>query len=96
MTKTAYISGKITGLPKEDVKTKFGTLATKLQTMGLEVVTPVALVDDSKSWDETVRSDIKKMMDCDELHMLHNWQDSKGAMLTRDVAIRLGIKVVYH
>ena len=36
-----------------------------------------------------------EMCDADEIHMLPGWQDSKGATLEREVAIRLGIPVKY-
>jgi len=43
-----------------------------------------------------VRNDIKKMLECDEVHMLPDWQESRGAQLERDIALRLGMHVVYH
>ena len=96
MNRTAYIAGKITGLPKGHVQDKFETISNQLSGMGYEVVKPVALSDDTKTWDDSVRSDIKKMLECDEVHLLPDWQDSKGAQLERDIALRLGMQVVYH
>lgn len=96
MNRTAYIAGKITGLPKTHVKDKFNIIATQLSGMGYDVVKPDAVNDDSKTWDDAVRNDIKKMLECDEVHLLPDWQDSRGAQLERDIALRLGIQVVYH
>jgi hypothetical protein len=45
---------------------------------------------------KNLKNDIKKMLECDEVHMLPDWQQSKSAQLERDIAIRLGIPVVYH
>lgn len=96
MSRTAYIAGKITGLPKEEVRRKFNIFASQLHSKGYQVVRPVTVTDDSANWDQAIRSDIKKMLECDEVHMLPDWQDSRGAQLERDIAIRLGIQVVYH
>ena len=96
MNRTAYIAGKITGRPKGYVKDKFNLMARQLSGMGYNVVKPDAVTDDSKAWDDAVRNDIKKMLECDEVHLLPDWQESRGAQLERDIAIRLGMQVVYH
>lgn len=96
MNRTAYVAGKITGLPKDQVRNKFDQITSQLNSMGYHVEHPVSVGHDSPSWDEAIRSDIKKMLECDEVHMLPDWQESRGAQLERDIAIRLGIQVVYH
>jgi len=96
MNRTAYVAGKITGLPKTEVKDKFNVIARQLSGMGYHVVKPDSVTDDTKTWDAAVRNDIKKMLECDEVHLLPDWQDSRGAQLERDIAIRLGMHVVYH
>ena len=96
MNRTAYVAGKITGLPKTQVKEKFNMITSELTGMGYNVVKPIAVNDDSKTWDDAVRGDIKKMLECDEVHLLPDWQDSRGAQLERDIALRLGIQVIYH
>jgi len=96
MNRTAYLAGKITGLPKTQVIDKFNIMANKLSGMGYNVVKPEAINNDSPTWDTAVRNDIKKMLECDEVHMLPDWQDSRGAQLERDIAVRLGMEVVYH
>jgi hypothetical protein len=96
MTRRVYVAGKVTGLPKEQVKTKFNQITNKLHSLGYQVVKPVAITDEAPNWDDAMRNDIKKMLECDELHMLPDWQESRGAQLERDIAIRLGMNVVYH
>ena len=96
MTKTAYVAGKITGLPKGHVTEKFEHITRELTDMGYQVVQPDGVSDDTKPWDAAVRNDIRKMLECDEVHLLPDWQDSRGAQLERDIAIRLGMQVVYH
>lgn len=96
MSRTAYIAGKITGLPKSHVMSKFQMLANKLKGLGYNVVEPAAVNDDARPNDESVRRDIHRMLECDEVHMLPDWQDSREAQLERDIALRLGMQVVYH
>lgn len=96
MKRTVYVAGKITGLPKEEVKTKFSNITSRLSDMGYTVVNPAESLEDNRSWRDSVREDIKKMLECDEVHMLPDWKESRGAQLERDIALRLGMEVVYH
>ncbi len=96
--RTAYVAGKMSGLPSDNVKEKFNFVANQLVQKGYHVINPLKMADQEmqKSWDEVVRSEIKKMLECDEVHLLPDWQESRGAMLERDIALRLGMEVVYH
>jgi hypothetical protein len=96
MDRKVYVAGKVTGLPKDQVKDKFNKISKRLMNLGYHVVRPAAVYDDSKAWGESIKNDIRKMLDCDELHMLPDWQESRGAQLERDIALRLGMQVVYH
>ena len=96
MNRTAYVAGKITGLPKDQVKSKFNMITEQLHSMGYHVVRPLGVSDHTQTWDDAVRNDIKKMLECDEVHLLPDWQESRGAQLERDIALRLGMQVVYH
>ena len=96
MNRTAYVAGIITGIPKTHAQQKFDLIASQLKGMGYQVVNPFGSNDDTKTWDEAVRTEIKKMLECDEVHMLPDWQESRGAQLERDIALRLGMEVIYH
>jgi len=96
MNRTVYIAGQITGVPKEQAAEKFNTMAARLAGMGYNVVKPDALYEDPAMWSATARADIKKMLECDEVHLLPGWQQCRGAQLKRDIALRLGMELVYH
>jgi len=96
MNRTAYVAGKVTGLPHEEVKSKFNMISDQLKNMGYHVVRPVNVTDNSRDWDDALKNDIRKMLECDELHMLPDWQESRGAQLERDIALRLGMQIIYH
>ena len=52
-------------------------------------------LNDEETRDETMRFCIGLLLECDELHLLPCWQDSQGARLERDIAMRLNIPIVY-
>ncbi len=95
MSKTIYIAGKVSGLTEAQVREKFARAASQLSEDGNIVLSPVN--DKAESWNsKTLRNSIKTMLDCDEVHLLPCWQESRGAQLERDIALRLGMNVVYH
>ena len=96
MKRTAYVAGKVTGLPKTEVKSKFNLIEHQLAGMGYHVVKPIRVNEDDTVWKDAVSNDIRKMLECDEVHLLPDGQDSRGAQLERDIALRLGMPIVYH
>lgn len=46
-------------------------------------------------WIDFMRNDIAVLITCDEIHMLPDWKESKGANIEHDLALALGIKIVY-
>jgi hypothetical protein len=96
MYKKIYLSGKITGLSYEEASKKFNLAENIAKTMALEVVNPMAIEHNHDlSWESYMKQDLKAMLDCDSIYMLSNWQDSKGATIERDLAIKLNLSV-YH
>lgn len=96
MSKTIYIAGKMYGLTEEQVKEKFERASNDLQNQGFRVVSPAESMNMGDTWEGTMKRSIKSMLECDEVHLLPGWQESRGAQLERDIAIRLGMNVVYH
>ncbi len=97
MGKMIYIAGKVSGLPEEQVREKFERAASELKDLGHVVFSPVnAAMDKAGNREHTLRNRIKTMLTCDEVHFLPCWQESRGAQLERDIALRLGMNVVYH
>ncbi len=80
MDTTVFIAGKISGLPLSVAKEKFKTLETKLCAIGYHVVKPFALVDQSQTWEGAIKKDIRRMLECDELHLSADWQESRGSL----------------
>jgi len=43
-----------------------------------------------------MKEDVKALCECDEIFMLSNWIDSKGAIIEHTIAMYLGLKVCYE
>lgn len=86
-----YISGKISGLPLDDVKVRFADAKSFLDEIGFEAVNPLekGLPDDAP-WEQHMVKDIELLLSCDAIYMMDNWMDSIGAGIEYDIAMRTG------
>jgi hypothetical protein len=100
-----YVSGPITGYPEHN-KPLFDAVSDKLRGAGHEVLNPhdVCTVlgehdclgpcvtsDALLPWEDYLRADLSAMLQrADGLAMLPGWENSRGALLERHVAIALG------
>ena len=86
-----YISGKISGLPLDDVKVRFADAKSFLDEIGFEAVNPLekGLPDDAP-WEQHMVKDIELLLSCDAIYMMDNWMDSTGAGIEYDIAMRTG------
>lgn len=96
MKKTkVYISGKITGT--SDYVKRFGKVERKLAKK-FDVVNPVTITADlptGTTWSTYMKKVIPFLCECDAIYMLDGWRQSRGACLERELALNLGIKVMY-
>jgi hypothetical protein len=96
MATKIYISGKISGIENEAPEL-FAKAETELQAKGFETVNPMTLNHEhDKSWHSYMKEDVKALCECDEIFMLSNWIDSKGAIIEHTIAMYLGLKVRYE
>lgn len=91
-----YISGKISGM--ESLAPELFYHAEKhLQLKGFEPVNPMAICHEhDKSWHSYMKRDIQALCDCEAIYMLHNWTESKGAIIEHSLALLLGMKIFYQ
>ena len=92
--KKIYISGAITNNPF--YKDEFARAAAVVTAAGCEVVNPAEIEIEGGSWLDYMRRDIKLLVDCDGVYMLHNWQESAGAKIEHQLAQDLGLKIIYE
>lgn len=91
-----YLSGPMTGIPEYNAPA-FNALATWYRAMGYEVVNPAEVkLPDGATWHDFMRADLKLMLDCTGIHMLPGWENSKGAVIEHDLAVKLGFEVTFE
>lgn len=100
--KKIYISGKMTGLSKEEIDINFEKGRKEIEGAGHIAINPVDiepynmnnLVRDEYS--EYVRGDCIELCKCDSIYMLNNWQDSNGAKIELRLAIDLNLEIIFQ
>lgn len=95
-----YISGKITGLPKEEYMYNFNQAERFLKKRGYSVINPARvngeLPEDTTTYEEYMEVSLKLLSFCDAIFMLSDWTDSNGATIEWNYAMSHGIKAMYE
>lgn len=92
-----YISGRISGLPVEEVAAKFEAAEAKLTAQGYEVVNPLKNgIPITAPWELHVAMDVVLLMGCAIIYLLPDWSLSKGATLEKNFAELTGKKIIYE
>ena len=77
-----YISGKITGLSKNEYMDKFNAAELYLTKKGHSVINPArtnGTLPEDTTYDQYMEMSLKMLSFCDAIFMLDNWMDSNGA-----------------
>ena len=97
MEKTVYISGGITNVP--NYPTKFRVAEELLIKLGFNVINPCRCNDilppNSEHSDYMVIS-LAALSLCDSIYMLKDWENSKGANMEFEYALRKGYKIFFE
>lgn len=95
-----YISGKISGLPREEYMRQFREAEENLKVNGYDVVNPTRFAVCKYEWlyklvgyNLTLLYDLWRLSKCDAIWMLPGWMHSRGATIERTFASNLGLKV---
>jgi len=88
-----YLSGPITGRDSLAVMEHFSRVEQKLVEIGCTVINPIKNPH-RNSWEEYMRDGITNLMLCDYIVLLDDWSMSRGAVIERNLAADLGIKVI--
>lgn len=84
-----YISGKITGLPKEEYMRKFNAAEKYLKSKGYEVINPAktnGTLPESTTYEQYMTMSLILLGFCDTIYMLDNWLFSDGSKHEFEVA----------
>jgi len=90
--KKIYISGPVTGMPNEN-RHAFEAAAVRLNQLGFDPIIPHHHVSPWDTWEESMRSRIRVMMDADAVFTLDGCDRSNGARVEIDLAGNIGIPV---
>ena len=78
-----YISGKISGLPTDQVTAKFKQAEQQIRAFGHEPVNPTNNgLGSEASWNEHLVADVALLLECDAIYLLKDWGDSRGSRIT--------------
>lgn len=91
-----YISGKISGLPRQNVVEKFKWHAMFLAANGYNPINPVELntFDEVNNYDIIIR--ISSLLRCEAIYMLKDWGQDKNSRLEYAIAKELGIRIFFQ
>ena len=95
--KKIYISGPITGT--KDYMSRFSTAHIKLARHGYSVVNPAmvnAMLPEDTTHDEYMAMSFAMLDMCDTIYMLDNWEQSKGAKMEFERALKNGLNIIYQ
>lgn len=93
--KRVYIAGGITGVPL--FRLRFSIAALTLIFRGYEPVNPASIdfgPEVEASWEDYMRVCLPMLATCDYIYLLPGGEDSRGAVLEKQIADALGIKEV--
>lgn len=93
--KKIYISGKISGLPIDEVRLKFAASEKYLLSLGHEPVNPFVIHEACNlTWKEFILKDIALLFECDGILLQKDWTDSNGARIEHKIAQVLGMEII--
>lgn len=98
MKKKTYISGKISGLPKDEYTKLFNEAVLFVMRRGESYVCPIYLKPflGIRTWFCHMITDVVELIKCNKVLMLGNWKDSIGSMIEHFVAKLMRIEIEYY
>lgn len=95
-----YLSGKITGLDKEEYTKQFAKAEAFYKAGGFDVVNPVTIGEailknnPKAKWEDFMQEDLKALRTCTHIVLLEGWEESKGAKMEKAEAEKLGLEIM--
>lgn len=100
MQKRIYISGKITGLHPEVAAEAFNLASELIRAQGNVPLNPLEIwpQDAGWQWNDYIADNVRFLlkMNVNEMYMLANWQESRGARIEHMIAKQLNIPIIYQ
>lgn len=97
MIEKCYIAGRISGQQVPAARILFDIAKIEVAALDLVPVSPMDLPHKhGGTWEEYMREDLMKLLECKYLYALTNWTQSPGARFEVHAALTLGIKVIFQ
>lgn len=100
--KKVYISGQMTGLPREEYLARFAKAEELLKEQGYRVMNPTKLLPCKWPWlyrlmgyRLTILYDLWRLSKCDLIYKIPGWKDSHGANIESCWAYHNNIALLY-
>ena len=91
---TVYVAGPMTGYTDYNFPA-FNKAADKLRAQRYTVFNPADHgVVEGATWEDYLRFDITKLIQCDSIYLLEGWENSKGAQLELLIAEKLDMRIL--
>ena len=93
-----YISGKVTGLPFDEVYKKFEQAEQEVINLGGTPINPVKLVEqiEDATWEDYMEKDLALLLRCQGIFLIKDWGDSKGARCEYALSKELGLQIQFQ
>lgn len=93
--KKGYIAGRVTGLPYNEVVSKFDKAETIVRNMGLEPINPLKLVHPETPWSDAMQICLAKLEEADAIFLLPDFSESQGACMEFLKARQLKLNIMH-
>lgn len=90
----AYISGKVTGLPTDEVVAKFHSASLIAIQDGYQVFNPTEHIAPDEDWTEAMKLCLAVLPLCQVFYQCSDWKDSNGAVAEHLQAQLLGLETI--
>lgn len=94
--KYCYISGKISGLPLEEVKAKFEEAEKEVIKLGYKAINPTKNGVESENWGDHMVEDVRNLNRSQAVYFLRDWEKSSGALIEHQFAVNSGKLMIYQ
>jgi Domain of unknown function (DUF4406) len=93
---TVYISGRVTGLPRESTEKKFKKAASLLYASNMNPVNPLEHTLEEDTTKEAMQKLLPVLQECDAIMMLADWEFSEGAKIEFQLAKYIGLHILFE
>lgn len=89
-----FISGRVSGLPYDQVQKKFAGAEALLKAEGHDTVNPLDQVPPGTGSGAAMKILVPLLLDCDAIYLLADWEFSEGAQIEAQLARYAGISII--